>query len=390
LPLLQTGIAQGGSNCRFFRVAAKTGGPCDGATAMTQERRPAVAVRRIANGAGLPPPMGSQKGLVMNKFAMPAMFALAMPAFAMSAAGPALAADIAKPVYKAAAPAPAAPVWDVAFGGVITSDYNFRGVSQSNRGPSGGAYMEFQFTPGSYGTWYAGIAAMAIDWPGVTVTAVSSADYGLTNPSAEIDFYGGWRNTWGPLSLDLGFWYYYYPKEIWNGFTGNSDFWEVYAKLAYNITPDFTLGANLFYTPHLLNYSETFNTLALAGTGITGDARAFYLSGTFKWVTPWKHGDLGLYFSGELGHWFIEDAPFVAAGALGGSGIGDPSYTYYNIGAAFTYKALTLDLRYHGTDMNALECASFLVSAVPNSTNRWCGDTFIVSGKFDTTLNALK
>jgi uncharacterized protein (TIGR02001 family) len=325
------------------------------------------------------------KGLAMKKFVMPAMFALAV------SAGPALAADMGKPVYKAA-PVPATPIWDVAFGGSIMSDYNFRGVSQSNRGASGSAYMEFQFTPSTYGTWYAGIAALAIDWPGLTATAVSAADYGFTNPSAEIDLYGGWRNTYGAFTVDLGFWYYYYPKEIWNGVTDSSDFWEVYAKFGYNVTPDFSLGLNLFYTPDLLNYNTTFtnavNVLGLTNT--PGDADAFYLSGTFKWVTPWKYGDLGLYLSGELGHWFIDDAPFISLGAVNGVGYVDPSYTYYNVGAAFTYKALTLDLRYHGTDMDSLECASFLLSTVPNSSNRWCGDTFIVSGKFDTTLNALK
>lgn len=314
----------------------------------------------------------------MKKIVLPAMFTLAV------SAAPALAADMVKPVYKAAPAAPVAPIFDVAFGAIITSDYNFRGVSQSNRGASGGGYAEFQFMPGNVGTWYAGIAAMAIDWPGVTATAISPLDYGLTNPSAEIDFYGGWRNSWGPLSLDLGFWYYYYSKEIFNGFTSNSDFWEVYAKVAYNITPDFQVGANVFYTPDLLNYGATFNAIANAGLGAPGDARAYYLSGVFKWTTPWKAGDWGSFFSGELGYWFIKDAPFAAAGYV------DPSYTYYNVGMGITYKAFTLDLRYHGTDMNATDCAAFLVSAVPNSTNRWCGDTFIVSGKFDTTLNALK
>lgn len=306
----------------------------------------------------------------MKKFAMPAMFALAV------SAGPALAADIATPVYKAAPPVAVTP-WDVAFGGSVMSDYNFRGISQSNNGASGSAYIELQYNTGTYGTWYAGIGALAINWP-------SGGGYGFTDPSAEIDLYGGWRNTWGALSLDLGAIYYYYPKELWNGFTNDSDFIEFYAKVAYNVTPDFTLGANLFYTPDLLNYSETFNSLALAGAGAPGDAEAFYLSGTFKWVTPWKYGDLGLYFSGELGHWFIDDAPFKAAAYV------DPSYTYYNIGAAFTYKALTLDLRYHGTDQDAADCTSFLLSTLGNPSNKWCGDRFIVSGKFDTTLNALK
>lgn len=306
----------------------------------------------------------------MKKFVMPAMFALAV------SAGPALAADIAKPVYKAPPPVTVTP-WDVAFGGAIMSDYNFRGVSQSNNGASATAYIEGQYNTGAYGTWYAAVAGWAIDWP-------SSPAYGFTDPSAEIDFYGGWRNTWGALSLDLGAIYYYYPKELFNGFTNDSDFWEVYAKVAYAITPDLTVGAAVYYTPDLLNYSETFNTLANLGLGVPGDAEAFYLSGTFKWVTPWKYGDLGLYFSGELAHWFIDDAPFIAAGYV------DPSYTYYNIGAAFTYKALTLDLRYHGTDQDAVECTSFLVSTLGNPSNKWCGDAFIVSGKFDTTLNALK
>src|SRR5690349_17231316 len=88
---------------------------------------------------------------------------------------PALSADL----VKKAAPAPVAvaapPVWDVAFGGAVMSDYNFRGVSQSNRGASATAYFEPQFnTP--VGTLYAGLAGWAIDWP-------SAPQFGFTDPS---------------------------------------------------------------------------------------------------------------------------------------------------------------------------------------------------------------
>jgi hypothetical protein len=103
-----------------------------------------------------------------------------------------------------------------------------------------------------------------------------------------------------------------------------------------------------------------------------------------KWVTPWKWGDLGSFISGELGHWWIEKDAFIAAGYV------NPSYTYYNVGYALTYKALTLDLRYHGTDQDDLDCTAFLLSTLGNPSNKWCGDTFIVSFKGDTTLNALK
>jgi len=296
---------------------------------------------------------------------------LSVVALAASAA-PALAADLVKkaPVAPVVAPAPASP-WDIAFGGVIMSDYNFRGVSQSNTDPSAGAYFEPQFNTG-FGTLYVGLAGYAIEWP-------SSPAFGFTDPSAEIDIYGGWRNTWGAFSLDLGFIYYYYPGEQFNGFTKDSDYWEVYAKASYAVTPALTFGANIFYTPDLLNYSETFAT-----GGISADASAFYFSGTAKWVTPWTWGDLGAYLSGELGHWAIDDAGWTA------SLLPDPSYTYYNVGIAFTYKAITLDLRYHGTDQSVADCRSFLLVGPGNPSGKWCDDTFIASLKFDTTLAALK
>jgi uncharacterized protein (TIGR02001 family) len=282
--------------------------------------------------------------------------------------GAAVAADVPVKV-RPVAPA-ATPTWDIAFGGIVMSDYNFRGVSQSNRGPSAGAYFEPQFVT-SFGTLYLGLAGYGVNWP-------SAPAFGFTDPSAEIDFTAGWRNTWGMFSLDLGFIYYYYPREIFNGFTNNSDFWEVYAKLGFAITPDLSIGANIFYTPDLLHYSQSFAVI-----GVPGNASAVYASLTGKWVLPWKSGDLGAYVSGELGHWWI-GGPFVANGFL------DPDYTYFNLGLAFTYKALTLDLRWHGTDMSLARCGSFLLVGPANPAARWCGDTFIVALKFDTTLNALK
>jgi uncharacterized protein (TIGR02001 family) len=206
------------------------------------------------------------------------------------------------------------------------------------------------------------LAGLAINWPSA---------FGFSDPTAEIDFYGGWRNTWGAFSLDIGTIYYYYPREL---FGIDSDFWEVYAKAGFAINADLSVGANLFYTPDLLNY----------GAILGPSANAVYASLVGKWVLPWKAGNLGAYLSGELGHWWISNTGFIAGGFL------DPSYTYYNLGLAFTYKAITIDLRFHGTDMSPARCASFLLVAVVNPANRWCNDTFIVALKFDTTLNALK
>jgi uncharacterized protein (TIGR02001 family) len=291
-------------------------------------------------------------------------------ALAVSTAVPALAADM--PVKaKVMAPAPAPSPFDIAFGGVIMSDYNFRGISQSNKGFSGGAYFEPQLST-AIGTFYVGIAAYGIDWP-------SGPTYGFTAPSAEVDLYGGWRNSWGPASLDLGIIDYYYPKETFNGATSNSDFYELYAKLGYDFGSGLSVGANVFYTPDLLHYSETFSAV-----GISNTPGATYASATAKWVLPWTSNGLGAFVSGEVGHWWIDDSGFIAAGVT------DPSYTYYNVGMAFTYKALTLDLRYHGNDLGTTGCNSFLLVGPGNASSNWCNDTFVASLKFDTSLSALK
>jgi len=293
-------------------------------------------------------------------------------ALALSISGAAFAADAPARVYtKAPVPVAAAPIWDVAIGGVVMTDYNFRGISQSNRGPSAGAYFEGQYN-GAFGTWYLGVAGVSIEWPG-------AAPFGFTDPAAEIDFFGGWRKTWDKFSVDIGAIYYYYPKETFNGFTSDSDFWEVYWKGGYAVNDALSVGANIFYSPDLLNYSETF--------GATGgqSANSIYASLTAKYVLPWQNAGWGSYVSGELGHWWIDGSGFVAAGATA-----DPDYTYWNAGIAFTYKALTLDLRYHGTSQSTQDCANFLVVAVANPASRWCKDAFIASLKFDTTLSALK
>jgi uncharacterized protein (TIGR02001 family) len=286
-------------------------------------------------------------------------------------AGSAIAADA--PVYtKAPPPAPATSPFDVSFGGVVATDYNFRGISQSNRGPSAGAYLEGQYN-GTFGQFYLGVAGYSISWPG-------TAAFGFTDPAAEIDFFGGWRKEFGNASVDIGAIYYYYPKEIFNGFTTDSDFFEIYWKGGYSVSDKLSVGANVFYTPDLLNYSETFAT-----GGVSAKARGLYTSVTAGY-TYWEQGDWSAEISGELGHWWIKKDGFVHPL----TGLTDPSYTYWNAGLAFAYKALTLDLRYHGNDLGNTGCGSFLVVGTPHASNKWCGDAFIASLKFDTSLSALK
>src|SRR5258707_15652698 len=135
---------------------------------------------------------------------------LSVVALAASMA-PALAADLVKKsAAPAAAAAPATPAWDIAVGGVVQTDYNFRGVSQSNRGPSAGAYFEPQFNT-TIGQIYVGLAGWSINWPG-------TSNFGFTDPSAEINLYAGLANTFARLSPNPGTLYYFYPQGAFNAF----------------------------------------------------------------------------------------------------------------------------------------------------------------------------
>ncbi len=117
-------------------------------------------------------------------------------ALAFSAA-PAFAADMPVKAVKAPAPVAAPSPWDIAFGAAVMNDYVFRGITQSNHKFSVAAYFEPRFNITKDIQLYAGISGESIKFP--------------NDANAEIDFYGGVRPTFGPLALDFGFWYYYYP-----------------------------------------------------------------------------------------------------------------------------------------------------------------------------------
>src|ERR1700694_3441789 len=98
---------------------------------------------------------------------------------------------------KAKASEPPPSPWDIAFGSALMSDYNFRGITQSNHKPSVAAYFEPRYNVTKDLQLYAGISGESISFP--------------NRAAAEIDLYAGFRPTFDKLALDFGFWYYWYP-----------------------------------------------------------------------------------------------------------------------------------------------------------------------------------
>ncbi len=291
----------------------------------------------------------------------------------------------------------APPLYDIAFGSAVMSDYVFRGITQSNHKPSVAAYTEFRYNPIKDLQFYAAVAGESISFP--------------NRAAAEIDFYGGIRPTFGKLNLDLGGQYYYYPggheftgrgpsattcanlfftpTGFCNAVKGDLSFWEAFGKATYAVNDRLTLGTNVFYTPSFLN----------AG------AYGTYASGTAKLTAPseWLAKDWSAYTSGEFGHyWFGTTDAFYGTPAFP-NGVKYPGYSTWNLGIGLGYKVFTLDLRYSETDLSKGDC-SVLTSAHTarfdpaniSPTNpsglgsNWCGATFIAKLSVDLTLAKLK
>jgi len=194
-------------------------------------------------------------------------------------------------------PPPPPNPWDLAFGGGLTSDYVFRGITQSAHNPSVSAYFEPRYNINKDLQLYAGVSGESIDFP--------------NRAAAEIDFYGGVRPTFDKFAFDFGFWEYWYPGGqcfngstnpvfgtdcLLNGYLPNGNvvkrdlsFWEVYGKVTVTVNDQLAVGASVYYSPSVLNTHAH-------GTYVEGNAK-------YTFPTTSLPQGIGLYVSGAIGYW---------------------------------------------------------------------------------------
>ena len=279
---------------------------------------------------------------------------IALLALALTS-GVASAADLGKKKAPAPAPVVVSP-WDFTVGGGLTSNYLFRGISQSNNAASVNANAELRYTFSD--TWAA--------YVGTAGSSIKLTDQ-VPSPTMELDLLGGVRATMGKFSADLGGIAYVYPNATTpnNVFPTNPTFYEGFAKLGYNITETISVGANAFYSPSFLD---------------TG-ANATYVSATAKWTLP-----MDFALSGEFGHQYLGSTDLTHG--VGGLKVNLPDYNYWNAGLSYSYKFATLDLRYHGTDLSKVQCAAITGTTNGSGTqSKYCGTavvgtlSFALSGK---------
>lgn len=175
-----------------------------------------------------------------------------------------------------------------------TSDYVFRGFSQTDEDPAVQGGVD-----ASYGMFYAGAWASNVDFG-------DSTDF-------EFDLYAGVKPTVGAVTLDLGVIYYGYADQPSGA---DYDYWEFKAAASVPAGPA-SLGVAVYYSPEFF--------------GDTGDAWYYEANAAMS----------------------IPDTRFSVSGAVGRQEVdlaGD--YTTWNAGVGFALTDnISLDLRYWDTNV---------------------------------------
>ena len=195
-----------------------------------------------------------------------------------------------------------------------TSDYVFRGFTQTDGDPT------IQGSLGvSYGMFYAGGWASGLDFGDGPAPSIGE------DAQIEIDWYGGIKPTWGPATFDFGVIYYTYPGAT--DYAAELDYLEWKAGVSGEIYKGLTAGATVYY-------SDDY-------TGETGTS--WFYEGTLAYTLP-KVAMFTPTVSGLIGHGTIEQLT---------------DYTYWNAGVALGVDNLTFDFRYWDTDLSGCNVSPF-------------------------------
>jgi len=188
------------------------------------------------------------------------------------------------------------PPYTLSFNFGAATDYVFRGISQTDEKPQAFAGADLAVSKFYVGTW---------------ASNVSFKPFGDTKTSTEIDFYGGFKPSFGKLNLDIGAIYYAYLNN-----PAHTEYVEAYGKGSYAFGP-LTLGGAVFWSPEFP---------AKSGDAWYYEGNAAYTVG--KWTV-----------SGALGRQTIQKAA---------------DYTTWNAGVSYAIKdGISLDVRYWDTNAHS-------------------------------------
>ena len=201
----------------------------------------------------------------------------------------------------------------------LTTDYRFRGVSQTDTNPAIQGSVDYTHDSGLYlGVWG------------------SNVDFNdASESSMEADYYGGIRKEFNGFKIDLGFIYYDYPGA---DNTLHYDYFEPQVALGYDFGWASFAGS--------LNFSSDF----FADSG-----EAYYPK--FSTVIPLRYG-------------FTADGYFARQYVEENARFGLPDYNTWGLGLGYNYKGLDFKVQYVDTSVHKSVCPKNCDAAVLFSVSK--------------------
>lgn len=205
--------------------------------------------------------------------------------------------------------------WGPVTAGVsLTSDYRFRGVSQSSRDAAVQGWVQYDHASG----FFANIWASSIDFK-------DTAD---TDSSVEVDLTAGYNfkidaNTTGVGKVI----YYWYPDSDLPSGASHYEYWELQGEIGHSFGKIAT-SLNVAYSPD--NFGETGDAWALTG------GASMPVMDSFLFFTG------GLDASAHVGYQWVD--------------VGT-DYLFYDFGATAKWEDFAFDVRWVDTDLNRSECS---------------------------------
>jgi predicted porin len=142
----------------------------------------------------------------------------------------------------------------------LTTNYMFRGVSQTNNGPAIQGGFDYEYTPYNL---YAGVWASNVDSSSGSVVFRNPATgafsllpqtvdaeeivlepAGYDGASMELDLYAGWKPSWQGIDFDLGYLRYQYPNT--DTTENNTNEWHL--GVSYDVRGYFTPSFTAYYS----------------------------------------------------------------------------------------------------------------------------------------------
>ena len=193
----------------------------------------------------------------------------------------------------------------------ISSDYLFRGISQTRNNWAFQGTLDVQHESGVYiGAFLTNAKFQASPW---------------NDTRQELDLLAGYRFALGPVNLDIGYIAYLYPGQDKAPGTQLNEYQEIALKATYTLDPVKFSAA--------FNYSPNF-------FGRSGDG--FYLEGGADVTLPYEFTAFG-----RLGYQWIER----------NTAFGTPDYLWYGIGVQReVFAGVTAAVGWYGTDIAKRDC----------------------------------